>query len=215
MTRAVSAVSVLLAVGIHVAVALPAQAQVLRPSFDSAARLADWTPDGSGIFEVKDGMLVLVKAGVPAGPIRRPAGLAILKSAPLGRLTFEVDVRSPQPLDLLVRDVNIVIGWQSPTRFYYIHLAGKTDDVHNGIFLVNDADRKRLDRPTSPPQLRDQAWHHVRVERDPASGRIAVYVDRSAAPVLEATDTTLPSGRVGLGSFDETAEFRNVVVTPR
>ena len=188
---------------------------VLRPSLDGAARLADWTVDGSGGWEIRDGLLALVKAGVPGGPIRRPAGLIILKSAPLGQVILEAEVRSDQPVDLLVRDVNLVVGWQSPTRFYYIHLAGRTDDVHNGIFLVNDADRKRLDQPTSVPQLRDQAWHRVRVERDPTSGRIAVYVDGGNVPVLQATDTTLTTGRVGVGSFDETAECRNITVTAR
>ena len=32
-------------------------------------------------------------------------------------------------------------------------------------------------------------------------------------PVLQATDTTLRSGRIGFGSFDDPASFRNVRVT--
>jgi hypothetical protein len=191
-----------------------AQAPAVRPMFDAPARLSEWTIDGSGQWEVKDGLLALVKAGVPAGPIRRPAGLAILKSDPFTAFTFEVDLRSEEPETLLVRDVELIIDWQSPTRFYYVHLAAKVDDVHNGIFLVNDADRKRLDQPTSTPQLRDKAWHHVKLERDPSSGRIAVFVDDMSRPALEASDTTLRSGRIGLGSFDETGQFKNVVVRP-
>jgi hypothetical protein len=194
-------------------VAWAQQRIVLRPAFDAASRLDDWTIDGSGQWEVRDGMLVLAKAGVPAGPIRRPAGLAILKSDPLGALTFEVDLRSEEPETLLVRDVELIVDWQSPTRFYYVHLAAKTDPVHNGIFLVNDADRKRLDTPTGVPQLKDKAWHHVKLERDPESGRLAVFVDGATRPALEARDTMLRSGRVGLGSFDETGQFKNVVVT--
>ena len=186
---------------------------VLRPTFEAPSRLNEWTLDGSGGWEIKDGMLVLSKAGVPAGPIRRPAGLAILKSEPLGKVTFEVDLRSEEPEDLLVRDVDLIVDWQSPTRFYYIHLAAKTDDVHNGIFLVNDADRKRLDTPTGVPQLKDKAWHHLKLERDPASGRIAVSSDGAATPALQTVDKTLLSGRVGFGSFDETGQFKNVVVT--
>lgn len=190
------------------------QASAVRPSFDSPARLSEWTIDGSGQWEIKDGLLALVKAGVPAGPIRRPAGLAILKSDPFTTFTFEVDLRSEEPETLLVRDVELIVDWQSPTRFYYVHLAAKVDDVHNGIFLVNDADRKRLDQPTSTPQLKDKAWHHVKLERDPASGRIAVFVNDMSKPALQATDSTLQSGRVGLGSFDETGQFKNVVVRP-
>jgi hypothetical protein len=205
-----------LAIVASLAIGAPAWAQapqVIRPTFDRASHLEDWTIDGSGVWAISDGMLMLTKAGVPAGPIRRPAGLAILKTPPLGRFTFEVDLRSEEPVDLLVRDVDLVIDWQSPSKFYYVHLAAKTDPVHNGIFLVHDADRRRLDRPTSTPQLTDMAWHHVRLERDPGSGRIAVFVGDGTSPALEAADTTLASGRVGLGSFDETGQFKNVVVT--
>jgi hypothetical protein len=189
------------------------QAITIKPTFDSAERLADWTLDGSGTWEVSRGLLVLAKEGVPAGKIRRPAALAILKSDPFAAVTLELDVRSTAPADLKVRDVNLIVGYESPTRFYYVHLSGVTDGVHNGIFLVADADRRRIDAGTSPPQLKDQAWHHVRVERDPAVGRIDVFVDGSKTPALTATDTTIRAGRVGLGSFDETGEFRNVVVT--
>jgi hypothetical protein len=184
-----------------------------RPNLDSAARLADWTLDGSGEWTISGGRLVLAKAGTPAGPIRRPAALAILTTAPLTRVTLQVDVRSTAPVDLPVRDVNLVVGYESPSRFYYIHLAGVTDAVHNGIFLVADADRRRIDDGKAAPVLTDQAWHRIRVERDPASGRIDVFVDGSPAPVLSARDTTLRAGRVGFGSFDETAEFKDIVIT--
>ena len=46
-------------------------------------------------------------------------------------------------MDLDVRDVQLILGYQSPTQFYYVHLSAKTDAVHNGIFLVNNADRRR------------------------------------------------------------------------
>jgi len=40
-----------------------------------------------------------------------------------------------------------------------------------------------------------------------------VFVDGSATAVLHANDTTIPSGRVGLGSFDDTGEFRRLAVS--
>jgi hypothetical protein len=160
-----------------------------------------------------DGALVLEKAGVPEGPIRRPAALAVLRSQPLGNLTMSLDVRSTAPADLDVRDVLLIVGYQSPSQFYYVHLSRKTDDVHNGIFLVNNADRRRIDDGKGVPRLTDQAWHRVRLERDASSGAIRVFVDDDSAPVLSATDRTLLSGRVGVGSFDETGEFRAIEVT--
>lgn len=46
-----------------------------------------------------------------------------------------------------------------------------------------------------------------------ARGRFQVYVDGSATPALQANDTSIRAGRVGLGSFDDTGESRDVVVT--
>jgi hypothetical protein len=195
---------------------IPGRAQqpaIVRPDLGSPQRIADWTLDGSGTWDVADGSLRLVKAGTPGGPIRRPAALAIFKSDPFTKLTLEAEIKSTAPVDLPVRDVELIFGYESPTRFYYVHLAGITNAVHNGIFVVADADRRRLDTPDSLPQMKDQAWHRVRLERDPSTGRIEIFVDGSTTPALKATDTTIAAGRVGFGSFDETGEFRNIVVT--
>ncbi|HVT48744.1 MAG TPA: hypothetical protein VHD57_13205 [Vicinamibacterales bacterium] len=192
---------------------LAAQSTVtLTPDLSSPAHLSDWTVDGSGAWKIADGALVLFKAGIPGGPIRRPAGLAILKSDPLTRVTVTAEIKSDAPVNLPVRDVDVVVGYQSPSRFYYIHLAGITNDVHNGIFVVADADRRRLDDQTAKPQMKDQAWHQVRIERDPSTGAIDVFMNGGTTPVLHAVDKTLTSGRIGFGSFDETGLFRHIVV---
>ena len=189
------------------------QSLSLRPSLTSPDALHEWSLDGSGSWKVADGKLILEKAGKPEGPIRRPAALAILKTEPLKRVTLDVELRSTAPQDVLRRDLNLIFGYESPRRFYYVHLSGVTDDVHHGIFLVADADRRRIDDGKGEPQLKDQNWHRVRLERDGMSGRIEIYVDGSNLPVLAASDATIRSGRVGLGSFDDTGEFRKIQVT--
>jgi hypothetical protein len=191
---------------------LAAQAVTLKPEISERRGLVDFDLDGNGAWAVRNGTLILEKAGVPEGPIRRPAALAILKSQPLGTLTYSVELRSTAPVDLAVRDVQLIVGYQSPSQFYYVHLSAKTDAVHNGIFLVHNADRKRIDEPTSQPRLIDQGWHRVRLERDIATGAIRVFVDGDKTPALSAMDRTLPWGRVGVGSFDETGEFRAIEV---
>jgi len=185
----------------------------LKPQISERRGLVDFDLDGNGGWKVVGQTLVLEKAGVPEGKIRRPAALAIVKSDPLTDLTFSLDLRSTAPVDLAVRDVQLIFGYQSPSQFYYVHLAAKTDGVHNGIFLVNNADRRRLDEPTSKARLLDQQWHHVRLERKTADGRIAVFFDHDKTPALSTTDRTLTWGRVGVGSFDETGEFRTIEVT--
>jgi hypothetical protein len=163
---------------------LAAPPATVRANLDAAERIADWTLDGSGSWDIAGGTLRLTKAGIPGGPIRRPAALAILKSSPFTKFTLEAEIKSTAPVDLPVRDVDLIFDYESPTRFYYVHLAGITNAVHNGIFVVADADRKRLDEPTSVPQMKDQAWHRVRLERDPASGRIEIFVDGASTPAL-------------------------------
>ncbi len=190
----------------------PQQKSTFKPDLSHSASIGAWILDGSGSWNILKGKLVLAKAGVPSGPIRRPAALAILKTKSFRRVTVEADIRSTAPLDTVRRDLDVIVGYESPSRFYYIHLAGISDNVHNGIFLVNNANRLRIDGGKGRPQLEDSTWHHIRVERDGSTGQIEVFMDRSKAPVLEARDTTICCGSVGFGSFDDTGEFRHIVI---
>lgn len=188
---------------------------ILEPVLTDPSRLArDWTLDGTGEWTLGNGLLSLVKAGTPGGPIRRPSALAVLNTPVFGDATLEVDVRSTAAMPDVTprRDVLLVVGYQSPTRFYYAHISSVRDDVHNGIFLVNDGDRRRIDEASATAPLVDRDWHRARVVREAGSGRIAVYFGDGAAPIMRATDRTLPTGLVGVGSFDDTAEFRRVRV---
>ena len=128
----------------------PASPVSFRADLSSAERLDAWTLDGSGAWTIRDGLLLLEKAGVPAGPIRRPGALAILKTPALGDSSIEVELRSDAPEDVIRRDLLLVAGWQSPTRHYYVHLSAIRDDVHNGIFVVDNADRRRIDDNERP-----------------------------------------------------------------
>ncbi len=198
-----------------VAVVVGQEQIAVEPVLTDPTRLAlDWTLDGTGEWTLRDGLLALVTAGTPAGPIRRPGALAILDAPTFGDVTLELDVRSTAPpADVTPRrDVLLIAGYQSPTRFYYAHISSVRDEVHNGIFLVADADRRRIDTRSDVAPLQDQAWHRARLVRSPASGRLEVYFGERADPIMTATDTTLDRGRVGVGSFDDTAEFRRIQV---
>jgi hypothetical protein len=212
-SRAAGALTAAIAAAAAVAAQSPAKAPVsVRPDLSSAARLDDWTLDGSGAWTIRDGQLLLEKAGVPAGPIRRPGALAILKSVALADATLDVELQSHAAESVIHRDLLLVAGWQSPTRLYYVHLSAVRDNVHNGIFVVDGADRKRIDERSDRPALKDRAWHTARLVHTPATGRIEVFVDGETEPIMTATDRTIPSGRMGVGSFDDTGAFRAIRV---
>lgn len=184
----------------------------LSPDLAGADALASWELRNDTSWAARDGAIVLHTAGRPAGPIRKPGEWAILRSEWLADLSMTAEVRADADVARMGRDVLIFFGWQSPTRFYYAHLSNETTPPHNGIFLVDDADRRRIDGGTAIPRLMDADWHRVRLERDVDTGRIAVFLDDLPQPVLQATDTTLRAGRVGLGSFDDPMAFRAVEV---
>ena len=113
---------VAVALTVSVAATLSAQIVPVAPTvLRQTHGLDDWQPDGTGKWRMDGTTLVLFEAGVPAGPIRRPAGITIFKSAPVADFTMTVDVRSTAPVDLDVRDVLLIVDWQSPTQFYYVH----------------------------------------------------------------------------------------------
>jgi hypothetical protein len=71
----------------------------------------------------------------------------------------------------------------------------------------------RISSLEGPESLPTQDWTPVKLVFDGESGRCYVEVNGKRNPSLEAVDLSLRWGRVGLGSFDETGDFRNVRVT--
>ena len=185
----------------------------ITPGLLNEADAAAWEFQNPDSWVVADGVLRLETPGQPGGPIRKPAEWAILRGEHFGDVTVEAQVRADAPVSRMGRDVLIFFGYQSPIRFYYAHLSNETTPPHNGVFLVNDADRLRMDDGTATPRLMDDQWHTARLERDVQTGSIRVYLDDVLT--LQATDPTLRSGRIGFGSFDDPAAFREIRVVAR
>ena len=107
----------------------------------------------------------------------------------------------------------LVFNYVDTLHFYYTHLSvdpGAKVDVHNGIFLVDGAPRRRIAGTEAAPALPDTNWHKVRVQRDVSSGSIEVLVDDELQPRFSVLDNTFKCGQTGLGSFDETGDFTDV-----
>ena len=109
------------------------------------------------------------------------------------------------------RDCCVFFNYRDPEHFYYVHLGARPDPNSGQIMIVDGAPRRPLTQNTRRVPW-DDGWHHVKLERDTASGRIAVYFDDMAQPLMEATDRTFTAGRIGIGSFDDMNDFTNVKV---
>ncbi|MGP4016532.1 hypothetical protein [Saccharopolyspora sp. 5N708] len=178
-----------------------------------------WDPLTPGKWEFANRQVIMTERGdAPEGP-RRPFEYAIVDRGPeFASLRYTAEVRIDEPVSRNDRDVVLIFNYQSPTRFYYVHLSqDNTIYPHNGIFVVDNADRERIDdqwngTTGAPPAIDDTDWHDVRLDYRASSGEIAVYVDGSDEPLMTATDTSFSGGRVGFGSFDNYGRVRDVTV---
>jgi len=167
---------------------------------------ADWQidrEDGAAVLH-----LAKARDSLP-GP-RRPIQFALTEVPRYSRLTVEADVKP------LGKSLIIVFAYQDLAHFNYAHLSidsGKLVPVHNGIFHVYGGERVRISDPDSPPAFpQNNHWYHATLTHDAITGAVAVAVDGKPVATLRAMDVSLGPGKVGLGSFDETAEFKNVKI---
>jgi hypothetical protein len=177
-----------------------------------AGRWRPTDPDAWKVIDAKQGKAYSqFKQSKYKPPYRSPLNIALVKDLMLADFVLEADVKSTAR-DYDHRDMCLVFGYEDPPRFYYAHLAKKTDDRANQIFIVNGADRKKISTRTTAGTPWDDGWHHVKVVRTVSDGAIAVYFDDMKTPVMTATDKKIPGGRVGVGSFDDTGNWANVKV---
>jgi len=143
---------------------------------------------------------------------RRPQQFALMKGVTVGSFTLETRVRREGSSMMLV------FSYVDTLHFYYAHLSkdpGAKVDVHNGIFMVDGAPRRRIAGLEAAPALPDTNWHKVRVERNVASGSIKVFVDGEPEPRFTVVDKTFKCGQIGLGSFDETGDYTDVKLSSK
>lgn len=177
----------------------------------SLADESAWRWEGEGAASV----LVLHRQSDFTPKVRSPRNLAWFTGGGWDSFELTAEVR----LDVFNEgnnDLCIAFSKESETKFYYAHLGESADAVHLHLHKVDDKDREPITKSRAEKlDWKPETWHRVKLVRDAESGKIQVWFDDSAKPVLEATDKTLGKGAIGLGSFDDIGAFRNVVVKPR
>lgn len=177
-----------------------------------------WTPNDPSHWRVADDhgskVYELTAPGTP-GPVRAPTSRSLLSGHDVASFEFSGRLRCDTDPGTPVRDMCVLFHYRDPTHFYYVHFAGSSDDVHNIIGLVDGADRVKINAEpagASVFRLTDRVWHAFKVTCDARTGEIRAYLDDLTAPILTARDRTLGHGLVGVGSFDDTGAFDDLVL---
>ena len=142
-------------------------------------------------------------------PYRSPLNYSLIKGVVATDFELTVRVQSTAR-DYPHRSVCLFFGYQDPAHFYYAHLGQRTDDHANQIFIVGGAPRTKISKKTTPGTPWDDEWHDVKITRDVSKGTIEVFFDDMDHPVMVAEDTTFTWGQVGIGSFDDSANWDDV-----
>lgn len=173
---------------------------------------ADWKVTREGSVETLD---LLVPR--PSTQPRRPTQFALAETPDYLRVTVEAEVKKePEAARGRRTSLIIVYAWRDPDHFNYAHLSvdtGKQAPQHNGIFQVNGGDRVRISSLEGPATLTSEDWHNVRLVYDGRTGKVEVFVNGATSPSMQAVDTTLGAGKVGIGSFFDLGQFRKVRIT--
>ena len=170
-----------------------------------------WRIDSVSVNGTTNRFLSLFRQSEYNPPVRSPINIALIKDLVVSDFVIQLKVRSTTR-DYPHRDICLFFGYQDPTHFYYAHIARSADPAAHSIFIVNGEPRKSIAAQRTDGFTWDQGWHTIRLERTTKDGRIALFVDRMDQPIMTAFDRTFTWGQVGVGSFDDTGEFDDIVV---
>lgn len=144
-------------------------------------------------------------------PHRSPYNIALLKEITVGDFVLTAKVKSTHE-DYPHRDACLFFGYQDPAHFYYVHLGKRADDHANQIFIVNEAPRTKISTTTTEGTPWTDEWHNVKIVRKVEDGTIEIYFDDMKKPVMTATNDAFKWGRIGVGSFDDTTAWTDIVL---
>ena len=186
---------------------------VYSDTFDQGAE--NWVETDANAWQVveEDGNKVfsLFQASTYEPPVRSPLNIARIKDLSVSDCVIEARMKQTGR-EYGHRDMCIIFGYQDSSHFYYVHLATKADEHANSIFLVNGQPRVSIAQERTDGTKWTDAYHHVRIERDTASGTILVFFDDMTKPVMKTVDKTFLTGGIGFGSFDDTGNIDDVRV---
>lgn len=167
---------------------------------------ADWAIEDAGGTSH-----LTLKVARPQEQPRRPKQFALAETPNWQTVTLSFEAKSADG------HLIAVFSYRDESHFNYAHLSldqATKQPVHNGIFHVYGGDRVRISPEAGPAALpaKDE-WVQVRLTHDASTGIVGVAIGGKTWRAFEAVDLSLGAGRIGIGSFFNTAQFRNVKIT--
>ena len=198
---------------------LPAGYKLLyEQTFDSEASLKSFqmtdTNAWKWVFTGDDhgGALELTQQSKYKPIVRSPVNIALIAEKVFTDFVIEVEMLQTGR-EYGHRDMCIFYGFQSPTNFYYTHVATAADPNAHNTFIVDGAPRKNFaSETTKGVNWGLNVWHKVRIVRTVKDGMIKVYFDDLSKPIMIAQSDKFKSGGIGFGSFDDTGRIDNIKI---
>jgi hypothetical protein len=166
---------------------------------------ADWSVEGTGASSI-----LHLKVPRPQEKPRRPKQFALLETPAWQTVTVSFEAKSPEG------NLILVYAYKDESHFNYVHFSedeASKQPVHNGIFHVYGGDRVRISSERGPAAVPGKdKWIKIQFSYDATTGIAGATVNGRAIPAFEAADLSLGAGKIGLGSFFQTASFRNVQI---
>ena len=123
------------------------------------------------------------------------------------QFTLELVVRSDDVSAW--KDLAVAFCYDPDANTGYLALFNKGSDVEtNSLFRLDGTARLKIDSQTVPGLLTDANYHVVKIIKQGSD--ISVYWD--GALKFSATDSTYASGRIALGSINDSAMFDNIAI---
>ena len=163
-----------------------------------------WATDEDG-----KGCLELHAASDYRPPHRSPLAMALLREPTFDDFVLRVKAKQTGR-EYPHRDLVLAFACRDAAHFAYAHLASAADPNAHQIMLVDGADRRPVTTSRTNGVAWGDAWHDLELRR--SGTRVEVVFD--GTEVL-AGEVPAGAGRVGVGSFDDTGRFRELVITPR
>jgi hypothetical protein len=185
---------------------------VFETDFEDGA-LGPWEATDSAAWRIEEArggkVLALHKQSDYKPQVRSPVNINLIRDVEVGSFVLELKMRSTTR-DYGHRDMCLFFGHRDPSHFYYVHIANQSDAHANSIFIVNGEPRVSIAKMRTEGTKWDENWHTVRLVRDVEEGSIEVFFDDMEEPIMSAIDQSFKSGRIGVGSFDDTGQFDDI-----